>query len=298
MTTSIKASALTVEHVTLELGGRPILKDASFSVEAGEFIGVLGPNGAGKTTLMRAMLGLLPLSKGAIRVNGAAVVRGNASIGYMPQIRSGLAGRRVRGRDFVAMAADGHRWGLPRASAAANADVDRVLDLVDGRALAARPLSELSGGERQRLLLAQCLLGDPKLLLLDEPLISLDPRHQTGVVDLVRRVQRELGITVLFSAHELNPLLNSIDRVLYLGNGRAALGTIDEVITKPVLSQLYGSPIDVMRVNGRIFVMAGDVEVDKLDHAHEDGPDGHSHSHDHDHGHAHHHHSGTHSHDV
>lgn len=297
MTTSIKASALTVEHVTLELGGRPILKDASFSVEAGEFIGVLGPNGAGKTTLMRAMLGLLPLSKGAIRVNGAAVVRGNASIGYMPQIRSGLAGRRVRGRDFVAMAADGHRWGLPRASAAANADVDRVLDLVDGRALAARPLSELSGGERQRLLLAQCLLGDPKLLLLDEPLISLDPRHQTGVVDLVRRVQRELGITVLFSAHELNPLLNSIDRVLYLGNGRAALGTIDEVITKPVLSQLYGSPIDVMRVNGRIFVMAGDVEVDKLDHAHEDGPDGHSHSHDHDHGHAH-HHSGTHSHDV
>jgi zinc/manganese transport system ATP-binding protein len=299
MNASIKAGALDVEHVTLELGGRPILKDASFNVAAGEFIGVLGPNGAGKTTLMRAMLGLLPLSKGAIRVNGVAVVRGNASIGYMPQIRSGLAGRRVRGRDFVAMAADGHRWGLPRTSAAAKADVDRVLDLVDGRALAARPLSELSGGERQRLLLAQCLLGDPKLLLLDEPLISLDPRHQTGVVDLVRRVQRELGITVLFSAHELNPLLNSIDRVLYLGNGRAALGTIDEVITKPVLSQLYGSPIDVMRVNGRIFVMAGDVEVDKLDHAHEDGPDGHSHSHDHDHGHDHgHHHSGTHSHDV
>jgi zinc/manganese transport system ATP-binding protein len=299
MNASIKAGALDVEHVTLELGGRPILKDASFNVAAGEFIGVLGPNGAGKTTLMRAMLGLLPLSKGAIRVNGVAVVRGNASIGYMPQIRSGLAGRRVRGRDFVAMAADGHRWGLPRTSAAAKADVDRVLDLVDGRALAARPLSELSGGERQRLLLAQCLLGDPKLLLLDEPLISLDPRHQTGVVDLVRRVQRELGITVLFSAHELNPLLNSIDRVLYLGNGRAALGTIDEVITKPVLSQLYGSPIDVMRVNGRIFVMAGDVEVDKLDHAHEDGPDGNSHSHDHDHGHDHgHHHSGTHSHDV
>jgi zinc/manganese transport system ATP-binding protein len=223
----------------------------------------------------------------------------------MPQTRSGLAGRHLRGRDFVAMAADGHRWGLPRASAAARADVDRVLDLVGGRALATRPLSELSGGERQRLLLAQCLLGDPKLLLLDEPLISLDPRHQTGVVDLVRSVQRELGITVLFSAHELNPLLNSIDRVLYLGNGRAALGTIDEVITKPVLSQLYGSPIDVMRVNGRIFVMAGDVEVDKLDHAHEDGPEGHSHSHDHDHGHGHghghshgHHHTGKHSHDV
>jgi zinc/manganese transport system ATP-binding protein len=147
-------------------------------------------------------------------------------------------------------------------------------------------LSELSGGERQRLLLAQCLLGNPRLLLLDEPLISLDPRHQTGVVELVRRVQRELNITVLFSAHELNPLLNSLDRVLYLGSGRAALGTVDEVISKPVLSRLYGSPIDVMRVNGRIFVMSGDVEIDKLDHAHEEGEE-HEHEHEHDHGHAH-----------
>jgi zinc/manganese transport system ATP-binding protein len=286
-TASSVNDALRVEHVTLELGGRAILNDASFTVQTGEFIGVLGPNGAGKTTLMRALLGLLPLTGGSIRVNGEAVVRGNPSIGYMPQIRSGLAGRRVRGRDFVAMAADGHHWGLPHASAAIRADVDRVLDLVDAHALAARPLSELSGGERQRLLLAQCLLGNPKVLLLDEPLISLDPRHQTGVVDLVRRVQRELNITVLFSAHELNPLLNSLDRVLYLGNGRAALGTVDEVITKPVLSQLYGSPIDVMRVNGRIFVMSGDVEIEKLDHAHEEGDDGHEHEHEHDHGHDH-----------
>jgi zinc/manganese transport system ATP-binding protein len=236
---------------------------------------------------MRALLGLLPLSSGSIRVDGEAVVRGNPSIGYMPQIRSGLAGRRVRGRDFVAMAADGHHWGLPHASPAVRADVERVLDLVDAHALAARPLSELSGGERQRLLLAQCLLGKPKVLLLDEPLISLDPRHQTGVVDLVRRVQRELCITVLFSAHELNPLLNSLDRVLYLGNGRAALGTVDEVITKAVLSRLYGSPIDVMRVNGRIFVMSGGVEIDKLDHAHEEGDEGHEHDHEHDHDHGH-----------
>jgi zinc/manganese transport system ATP-binding protein len=300
----IRANAIEVDRVTLELGDRAILDDASFTVRRGEFIGVLGPNGAGKTTLMRALLGLLPLSSGSIRIDGEAVVRGNPSIGYMPQIRSGLAGRRVRGRDFVAMAADGHHWGLPHASPAVRADVDRVLDLVDAHALAARPLSELSGGERQRLLLAQCLLGTPKVLLLDEPLISLDPRHQTGVVDLVRRVQRDLNITVLFSAHELNPLLNSLDRVLYLGNGRAALGTVDEVITKPVLSRLYGSPIDVMRVNGRIFVMSGGVEIDKLDHAHEEGDEGHEHDHDHDHdghGHAHahgHKPKGKHTHNV
>ena len=283
-TAATAQAALEVDRVTLALGGREILNDASFTVRNGEFIGVLGPNGAGKTTLMRALLGLVPLKSGSIRVNGEAVVRGNPSIGYMPQIRTGLANRRVLGRDFVAMAADGHHWGLPHRNARIRADVERVLELVGARQLASRPLSELSGGERQRLLLAQCLLGDPRLLLLDEPLISLDPRHQTGVVELVRRVQRELNITVLFSAHELNPLLNSLDRVLYLGSGRAALGTVDEVISKPVLSRLYGSPIDVMRVNGRIFVMSGDVEIDKLDHAHEEGDE---HEHEHDHGHEH-----------
>ncbi|MEX3557716.1 MAG: ATP-binding cassette domain-containing protein [Burkholderia sp.] len=268
--------ALALDRVTLELGGRTILREVSLAAEAGEFVGVLGPNGAGKTTLMRAVLGLVPATSGRISVAGAPVARGNPAIGYMPQIRSALAGRRVRGHDFVAMAADGHRWGLPHASAKVRADVARVLELVGGPALAQRPLFDLSGGERQRLLLAQCLLGAPKLLLLDEPLISLDPHHQRGVVELVRRVQQELGITVLFSAHELNPLLNALDRVLYLGNGTAALGTVDEVITRPVLSRLYGSPIDVMRVNGRIFVMSGHVEVEKHDHEHEE--DG-SHSH-------------------
>ncbi|SEA13482.1 ABC transporter ATP-binding protein [Paraburkholderia sartisoli] len=284
------APVLELDRVTLEMGGRAILSDASLVVNQNEFIGVLGPNGAGKTTLMRAVLGLVPAASGAIRVLGETVERGNPSIGYMPQTRSALAGRRVRGRDFVAMAADGHRWGLPHHNAQARKEVDRVLELVGARELAMRPLSELSGGERQRLLLAQCLLGNPRLLLLDEPLISLDPHHQKSVVELVRRVQQELGITVLFSAHELNPLLHALDRVLYLGSGVAALGTVDEVITKPVLSRLYGSTIDVMRVHGRIFVMSGDVEVEKRDHEHEDdhGHDhGGGHAHGHDHGHAH-----------
>jgi zinc/manganese transport system ATP-binding protein len=272
--------ALELEHVTLALGGRTILDDVSLAVEAGEFVGVLGPNGAGKTTLMRAILGLVPAARGTLRVAGEPVARGNPAIGYMPQTRSALASRRVRGRDFVAMAADGHRWGLPRTDAATRADVARVLELVGATQLANRPLSELSGGERQRLLLAQCLLGDPKLLLLDEPLISLDPNHQRGVVELVRSVQRELGIAVLFSAHELNPLLNALDRVLYLGNGVAALGSVDEVITGPVLSRLYGSPIEVMRMKGRIFVMSGDVEVEKHDHGHE-----HEHTHEAEHQH-------------
>jgi zinc/manganese transport system ATP-binding protein len=284
-------SGIELTGVSRWYGNVVAVNDITMSIGVG-VTGLLGPNGAGKTTLMRAVLGLVPAVSGTIRVHGRPVMRGNPSIGYMPQTRSALAGRRVRGRDFVAMAADGHRWGLPHADAKTRADVERVLDLVDGHALAARPLSELSGGERQRLLLAQCLLGNPQLLLLDEPLISLDPHHQKGVVELVRRVQQELGIAVLFSAHELNPLLHALDRVLYLGSGVAALGTVDEVITKPVLSRLYGSPIDVMRVNGRIFVMSGDVEVEKHDHEHEHDENGghghsHSHGHSHDHGGAH-----------
>ena len=153
--------------------------------------------------------------------------------------------------------------------------------MVGATALARRPLGDLSGGERQRLLLSQALLGRPKLLLLDEPLISLDPTHQRGVVALVSRLQRDLGLAVLFSAHELNPLLNAIDRVLYVGGGRAVLGTVDEVITGPVLSRLYGSPIEVLRMGRRIFVMAGDAEAE-----------GEAHRHDHHHGHEGHDHAG------
>jgi zinc/manganese transport system ATP-binding protein len=265
--------AVEFEQVTLALPGRTVLQNVSLQIDAGQFVGVLGPNGAGKTTLMRALLGLLPPAAGRIRVLGEDLgkyaVRGNPRIGYMPQIRSSAAGRRLRGRDFITCAAYGQRWGQPWGDAAVRQAVDRALEKVGAQSLAHRPLADLSGGERQRLLLAQCLLGEPEILLLDEPLISLDPTHQKGVVDLVRQVQRDWGITVLFSAHELNPLLGALDRVLYLGHGRAALGTVDEVITGPVLSRLYGAPIEVERMHGRIFVMSGGCEVEKVDHQHD-----------------------------
>ena len=260
-------SAVELSQVRLALGGRTILETVDLSVGEGEFVGVLGPNGAGKTTLFRAILGLVKLAAGRLAVLGRPVTRGNAAVGYMPQHRA-TTGSRLSGRDFVASAVDGQRWGLPFAGAAARREVARVLALVEATGLARRPLADLSGGERQRLLLAQALLGRPRLLLLDEPLISLDPHHQRGVVELVRELQRELGLTVLFSAHELNPLLGALDRVLYLGGGHAALGTVDEVITGPVLSRLYGSAIDVVHLNGRIFVMSGGHEVERDDHRH------------------------------
>ena len=270
-------SLVAFDGVTLDLGGRTVLSRVEFAIEPGEFIGLLGPNGAGKTTLMRAILGLVSPREGAVSVLGRPAARGQGTIGYMPQLR-GSTDLRSTGWDLVAGVAGGHRWGLPRLDRATREEVAWALDMVDATALARRPLSELSGGERQRLLLSQALLGRPKLLLLDEPLISLDPTHQRGVVELVSRLQDDLGLAVLFSAHELNPLLNAIDRVLYVGSGRAVMGTVDEVITGPVLSRLYGSPIEVLRIGRRIFVMAGDVEVEGDSHRHDHGA-GHDHGH-------------------
>ncbi len=271
-------TAIALDRVTISIGNRRILSDVTLTIEDGEFIGMLGPNGAGKTTLMRAILGLVPVTTGTIRVLGAPVGRGNRAVGYMPQTRTSIGGFRLSGRDFVVSAANGHRWGIPWPAKADYREADRALELVGARELAMRPLAETSGGERQRLLLAQALLGSPKLLLLDEPLISLDPHHQADVIELVRRLQKDIGIAVLFSAHELNPLLGTIDRVLYLGNGQAALGPVDEVITSPVLSRLYGSAIEVIRLNGRIFVMSDQYELERGEHLHEQG---HAHGHDH-----------------
>jgi len=220
----------------------------------------------------------VPPVGGALTVFGQAPRRGNPAIGYLPQTRTVIPDLRMRGLDFIAASLDGHRWGLPVRNAAGERMIAEALDAVEARELAARPLSDMSGGERQRLMLAQALLGDPKLLLLDEPLIMLDARHQDVVIDVVRKVSRARGVTVLFSAHELNQLIGAVDRVLYLGHGNAALGAIDEVVTAPVLSRLYGVEIEVVKAAGRIFVMSRGHDLERIAHMHD---------HEHGHGHAH-----------
>ena len=265
--------AVNLDEVTLSVGGRAVLADISLTVGEGEFVGVLGANGAGKTTLFRAILGLQAISAGTIKVLGKPVNRGNPAIGYLPQVRSQSPTAALAGHDFLAASIAGNRLGLPVLSAAAARDIDRVLELTHGEALARRPLSDMSGGERQRLLVAQALLGQPRMILFDEPLIGLDPHQQHVVVSLVRDLSRRLKLTVLFSAHELNQLLGAIDRVLYLGHCSAALGTVDEVIQPDVLSRLYDAPIDVLRADGHIFVMSGGQDIER-EHGHE-------HTHDH-----------------
>jgi zinc/manganese transport system ATP-binding protein len=265
-------SALAFDNVTIRLGGRDILSAANFEVEDGEFVGMLGANGAGKTTLMRAALGLLPVASGAISVLGHPTTRGNAHIGYMPQNRGAIAALRLTAWDVVASAAIGARFGFVTLDKKTRREIDWALDQVDARDLARRSIGELSGGERQRVFLSQALLGRPRLLLLDEPLISLDPAHQKSIVETARRICDDLKVAIVFSAHELNPLVNAIDRVLYLGAGSAVMGPVDEVVTGPVLSRLYKTAIEVIRAKDRYFVMAAEngVDVERDAHRHDD----------------------------
>ena len=279
MSSAKPLNVLEFRALTLAFGGRRVLHRVDLAIAEGEFIGLLGPNGSGKTTLLRATLGLLTPLAGEVRVFGAPARRGNPAIGTIPQRRALPGAVRLSGYDFVAGVVHGHRLGLPILDRDGRREVGLALERVGASALARRPLAELSGGERQRLLLAQALIGHPRLLLLDEPLVNLDPRYQQEIVALVRDVQRDLGLTVIFVAHEINPLLGALDRVLYLGAGAAALGSVEEVITAPVLSRLYGVPIEVVRLGGRIFVFSGSANLEADAHLHEEGGQNHAHDH-------------------
>jgi zinc/manganese transport system ATP-binding protein len=252
-------SVVELDHVIVRLGGRTILRDLTVRVVPGEFVGVIGPNGAGKTTTLRVILGLQRPSAGVVRVFGQPPRRGNPRIGYVPQYQVINRDTPLRAWDLVAFGVDGDRLGLPLLSTDRRARVERALAEVGASAYADAPVGHLSGGEQQRLLLAQALVGEPELLLLDEPLANLDLRSRRDIVMLVCKVCHARGIAVLFVAHDLNPLLHVMDQVLYLANGRSVMGTPGEVIRPEVLSQLFGFPVDVVHAEGHVLVTAGGV---------------------------------------
>ncbi len=262
-------SAIVLDNLTIVRGQRAVLKNINLTIPDGTFIGVLGSNGAGKTTLFQSVLGLITPTTGQISIFGKAASRGDPTIGYVPQMRSTRQDLRLEVGDFLGSSWLGERWGLPSTSRAKKRAVERALEQVGAEALQRRMFSQLSGGERQRVLLAQCLMTSPRILLLDEPLMSLDPARTHDIIELIHRIQRQLNITVLFSAHQINPLLGIIDQVLYMGQGNALLGKVNDVITSPVLSGLYGADIEVIRVNGRIFVMESGIPLEES--AHEGG---------------------------
>ena len=242
----------------------------SFALNPGELTGLIGSNGAGKTTLLRVILGLLAPTRGTVVVPSSS---GRPSVGYVPQKFVLDPDMPLRGRDMVALGIDGHRLGPARPSRARRELVQQMLAAVDAERFADTRVGRLSGGEQQRILIAHALISQPKLLLLDEPLANLDLRSAREVVSLLARIAREQRIAVLISAHEMNALLPVMDRVVYLADGRAACGTADEVVRSEVLTRLYGHPVEVVRVQGRVIVVAGDSD---------DAEPSHPHHHDHD----------------
>jgi zinc/manganese transport system ATP-binding protein len=264
---SVSQDILTVQGVDVRLSGRKILDRVSFSIAPGEFTGLIGSNGAGKTTLFRVILGLQPPSAGTVLFGGPTNARssrrwrsrGGAGqlIGFVPQKFLLDPDLPLRARDLVGLGLDAQRLGVPRPSRARSALVEEMLEAVDGAGFADTRVGRLSGGEQQRILIAHALIARPRLLLLDEPLANLDLRSAHEVVALLARIAREQQIAVLISAHEINPLLGVMDRIVYLAAGRAASGRTDEVVRADVLSKLYGHHVDVLNVHGRVLIVAG-----------------------------------------
>jgi zinc/manganese transport system ATP-binding protein len=256
-----RGEVLAVRQASLSISGRDILRDIDFALEAGEFCGLIGANGSGKTTLLRMILGFVAPSSGSVGLEG----RGRASIGYVPQKFMLDPYMPMRARDLVALGLDGNRLGVPLASKKRRRQVDEMLEAVDAARFADQRIGSLSGGQQQRALIAHAMIRRPRLLLLDEPLANLDVGSVAAIVPLLRRMSREFQTTVLLSAHDMNPLLSVMDRIVYLAHGRAATGSIDAVVRSEVLSQLYGYHIDVVRVHGRVMVVAAEAEGDAVD---------------------------------
>jgi zinc/manganese transport system ATP-binding protein len=264
------ADALPVraESLRIVLGGKTVLDDVTLTVRPGQFMAVLGPNGAGKSTLMRTVLGLVQPAGGRLTVLGATPAQARRRIGYLPQRHSLEAVRRIRALDVVALGLEGTRWGLPLPLTRRARDrhrherarVHEVLEMVGAAEFAGRPLGELSGGQQQRVLIAQTLVDRPRLLILDEPLEGLDLPAQVSVAALLARISQQEGVPVLLVAHDVNPLLHHLSGVVYLGAGRALCGSVEEVITAPALSRLYGVAIDVLRSGDGRLVVVGQPE--------------------------------------
>lgn len=246
---------LEIKNASLVLAEKTIWTNLNLSVAPGEFIAVIGANGSGKTVLLKTILGQLKLSNGGIDLLGNPISHGSKQVGYIPQHRQTDSGIPLRAKDLLRMGLDGHRFGLPLPSSKTNKRIAEVLEMVGAREIANTPIGQLSGGQLQRIRVAQAVIDKPKLILADEPLSALDLKQQSVVAALINEQRQVSGAAVLFVTHDVNPVLDYIDKVLYLANGNFQIGTPDEVLRSDVLSKLYGRDVDVVRNQGRIAVL-------------------------------------------
>lgn len=260
------------QDARLAYGSRVLWDELNLSIDKGEFLAVLGPNGSGKTSFINTMLGTTSLNRGSVSIAGEAVRRGSATVGLIPQRPFG-DNVPLRARDLVALGLDGSKLGIRIGRNSVRKQVDQLLDMVGASGYANRAVSDLSGGEQRDFVRPRPWLVTRQSLLCDEPLLSLDLHHQQAISEVIHRQAVERNSAVIFVTHEINPILPYVDRVLYLAQGKFHLGTVDEVMQTSVLTELYGAPVEVPRVNGRIVVVAGDgagpLPADGHDHAHD-----------------------------
>jgi zinc/manganese transport system ATP-binding protein len=249
------SAVLSLRSAGLAFGERRLWRGLTLDVHPGEFLAVLGPNGTGKSSLLKTILGQQQLTSGSISFLGKPVTKGSRRIGYIPQQKLLEPGTPLRARDLVTFGVNGQRWGLPIATRAQRRRVDEVLEAVGATAYANAPVATLSGGEQQRIRVGQSIASQPRLLLCDEPLLSLDLHHQRSVSELIDKQRRDHDTAVVFVTHDVNPILGMADRVLYLAGGRFRIGTPDEVLRSEVLSAMYNTPVEVIRSRGRIIVL-------------------------------------------
>ncbi|GAA1805286.1 metal ABC transporter ATP-binding protein [Nesterenkonia flava] len=252
---------IRLRSAEVSFGPRTLWKDLDLDISEGEFIAVLGPNGAGKSTFLKVLLGLQRLTAGRAEILGRPVSRGSSRVGYIPQQHALPPETPLRARDLVALGIEGHRFGIPFRSARTRAVVQDLLERVGASRYADQPVGVLSGGEQQRLRAAQALAGSPAALLCDEPLHSLDLHHQRAIADLIKDQASEHGSAVVFVTHEINPVIEHVDRVLYFARGQYRIGSVEDVMRTEVLSELYDSPVEVIRHKGRLLVMGDHIEA-------------------------------------
>ena len=259
-TVGTEVSAVRTRRAALAFGDRVLWDGLDLDIEPGQFVAILGSNGSGKTSLLKVLLGEQELTSGRAWIAGEPVRRGSTAVGYVPQKVAIDSATMLKARDLVRMGLDGHRWGFPFGASGTRRRVreqlDTLLDSVGALEFGDAPVSLLSGGELQRVRVAAALASNPSILLCDEPLAALDLRHQQEIAALLDRRRREHGTAVLFVTHDINAILEYVDQVLYLAEGRFRLGPPSQVLTSQSLTELYGAPVDVLHAQGRVIVVA------------------------------------------
>jgi len=241
---------LSIQSLTVAYEEHIVLEDFTLIVQRGEILAVVGPNGVGKSTLVRALSGVLPALRGCVTLDGKDLSRLSPMqrarlMAVVPQARE-LPGAYTVYQTVLLGRTPYLSW-LGHAGQSDHAAVRRALEQTRLLELAQRPVGELSGGEQQRVMLGRALAQDAPVLLLDEPTTHLDLKHQSNLLNLVRKLAREKGLTVLMVLHDLNLASRYADQVALMAEGHVhAFGLPGEVLTSDNLTKIYQVPVNVI----------------------------------------------------